>query len=371
MRPGVRFLGIGAGFVLFFALVFSIVSTGHEARADTTPLKISIGYISEAIPEPDPLSLVEIVPKDKGIAGLRLAIEDDNTTGKFLKQTYELTEKVVPQGGDLHPRPQTQRARWTDLNGTWQFAYDDDDRGRDVGWQERAEAFDRQIVVPFPPESEMSGIGDTGFHPVVWYRREFSAQRRAGERLLLHFGAVDYRADVWVNGQLVASHEGGHSSFSADIAAVLAESGAQVVVVRAEDQPGDVAQPRGKQDWYEEPHAIWYSRTTGIWQTVWLEPVPELYIAELQLTPDLATGSVRVEAVLNRQARGSLEIDLSIVVEVARPYASAIVEVHILQHIDGVGLGELVGKMEAGAIVVEHFEQGRIGLITGTATDYQ
>jgi beta-galactosidase/beta-glucuronidase len=217
-----------------------------------------------------------------------------------------------PQGGDLHPRPQTQRARWTDLNGTWQFAYDDDDRGRDVGWQERAEAFDRQIVVPFPPESEMSGIGDTGFHPVVWYRREFSAQRRAGERLLLHFGAVDYRADVWVNGQLVASHEGGHSSFSADITAVLAESGAQVVVVRAEDQPGDVAQPRGKQDWYEEPHAIWYSRTTGIWQTVWLEPVPELYIAELQLTPDLATGSVRVEAVLNRQARGSLEIDLSI-----------------------------------------------------------
>ena len=217
-----------------------------------------------------------------------------------------------PQGGDLHPRPQTQRARWTDLNGTWQFAYDDDDRGRDAGWQERAEAFDRQIVVPFPPESEMSGIGDTGFHPVVWYRREFSAQRRAGERLLLHFGAVDYRADVWVNGQLVASHEGGHSSFSADITAVLGESGAQVVVVRAEDQPGDVAQPRGKQDWYEEPHAIWYSRTTGIWQTVWLEPVPELYIAELQLTPDLATGSVRVEAVLNRQARGSLEIDLSI-----------------------------------------------------------
>ena len=101
MRPGVRFLGIGAGFVLFFALVFSIVSTGHQARADTTPLKISIGYISEAIPEPDPLSLVEIVPKDKGITGLRLAIEDDNTTGKFLKQTYELIEKVVPQGGDL------------------------------------------------------------------------------------------------------------------------------------------------------------------------------------------------------------------------------------------------------------------------------
>ena len=103
MRPGVRFLGIGAGFVLFFALVFSIVSTGHEARADTTPLKISIGYISEAIPEPDPLSLVEIVPKDKGIAGLRLAIEDDNTTGKFLKPGDRIEASINQIGALITP----------------------------------------------------------------------------------------------------------------------------------------------------------------------------------------------------------------------------------------------------------------------------
>jgi ABC transporter substrate binding protein (PQQ-dependent alcohol dehydrogenase system) len=93
--------GFGAGFILFFALAFSIVSTGSSVRAETTPLKIPLGYISEAIPEPDPLSLVEVVPKDKGIAGVHLGIEDNNTTGKFLKQTYELTEKVVPEGGDL------------------------------------------------------------------------------------------------------------------------------------------------------------------------------------------------------------------------------------------------------------------------------
>jgi len=101
MKPSAPIRGIGAGLVLFLALVISLVSTG-PARADTTPLKISIGYISEAIPEPDPLSLTEIVPKDKGIAGVHLGLEDNNTTGKFLKQTYEVTEKVIPAGGDLH-----------------------------------------------------------------------------------------------------------------------------------------------------------------------------------------------------------------------------------------------------------------------------
>jgi ABC transporter substrate binding protein (PQQ-dependent alcohol dehydrogenase system) len=100
MTAGASIRGFGAGLSFLFVLIFSIGSV--DARADTTPLKISIGYLSEAIPEPDPLSLVEIVPKDKGIAGVKLGIEDNNTTGKFLKQSYELTEKVVPQGGDLH-----------------------------------------------------------------------------------------------------------------------------------------------------------------------------------------------------------------------------------------------------------------------------
>jgi beta-galactosidase/beta-glucuronidase len=212
----------------------------------------------------------------------------------------------------LHPRPQTRRARWVDLNGAWQFAHDDADRGRDDGWPTSPDPFDRQIIVPFPPESELSGIGDTGFHPVVWYRRGFSASRQPGERLLLHFGAVDYRADVWVNGQHVASHEGGNSPFSADITTALRPGGDQIVVVRAEDQPEDVSQPRGKQDWQEKPHAIWYSRTTGIWQPVWLEPVPDSHITEFQLTPDLATGSVRIEAVLSRRFRGNLELSLSL-----------------------------------------------------------
>jgi len=211
----------------------------------------------------------------------------------------------------LHPRPRVTRPHWTDLNGTWQFAYDDTNVGIREHWQADAVHFDRQIVVPFPPESEMSGIGDTAFHPVLWYRRTFAASANPGERLLLHFGAVDYRASIWVNGALVAEHEGGHTPFSADITANLVAGGEQVVVVRAEDQPRDITQPRGKQDWEEKPHAIWYNRTSGIWQTVWLEPVPETYIAELQLTPDLTDGTVKVEAALNQGFGGFLHVRLT------------------------------------------------------------
>jgi beta-galactosidase/beta-glucuronidase len=209
----------------------------------------------------------------------------------------------------LHPRPRVQRARWIDLNGQWQFAYDDADVGIGERWQDDAKRFDRSIAVPFPPESEMSGIGDTSFHPVLWYRRTFPADCKSG-RLLLHFGAVDYRAKVWVNGDLVASHEGGHTPFSADITASLKSGGEQVIVVRAEDQPLDITQPRGKQDWLPAPHAIWYDRTSGIWQAVWLEPVAETFIEDFQLAPDIVTGSVKVEATLNRAYVGALDISL-------------------------------------------------------------
>src|SRR5918998_104412 len=166
---------------------------------------------------------------------------------------------------DLHPRPQLARDRWF----------------------ERADPFDRTVIVPFPPESSASGIGDPGYHPVVWYRRTVQvtpADRRG--QLMLHFGAVDYRADVWVNGRLVARHDGGHTPFSADITPVLRPDGEEnVVVVRAEDQPTDLGQPRGKQYWEERPRRIWYHRTTGIWQPVWLEPVPATHLAELRWTP--------------------------------------------------------------------------------------
>ena len=210
----------------------------------------------------------------------------------------------------LHPRPRLTRERWTDLCGTWQFAHDDADIGRDARWFADAAPFTRQIQVPFPPESELSGINDKGYHPVVWYRRSFAATATDGERLLLHFGAVDYKAEVWVNGALVATHEGGHTPFVADITGELDPGGEQVVVVRAEDRPLDGTMPRGKQDWEPTPHVIWYDRTTGIWQPVWLEPVPATYLTTLHFTPDLSTATVTVEARLNRSHRGWLALSL-------------------------------------------------------------
>lgn len=184
-----------------------------------------------------------------------------------------------------YPRPQLRRDAWTDLCGTWAFAHDDADAGLDAGWW-RDGAFDREIVVPFPPESALSGIHDTGFHPRVWYARSFACEAPAGARVLLHFGAVDYRATVWVNGRLVARNEGGHVPFTADITEALVP-GEQRVVVRAEDDPADLTQPRGKQYWEAEPGIIYYHRTTGIWQPVWLERVPRVHVAELRWTPDI------------------------------------------------------------------------------------
>lgn len=183
-----------------------------------------------------------------------------------------------------HPRPQLQRDAWRSLDGTWEFAYDDEQR-----WTEPAAVqFDRSIRVPYPPESEASGIAEMGFHPVCWYRRvvTLSSEERE-QRLLIHFGAIDYAARIWVNGQLVAEHEGGHTPICADVTDARGDAEVIEIVVRALDDPHDLGQPRGKQDWLEQAHEIWYPRTTGIWQTVWLEPIPFHSIRRVQWTPYL------------------------------------------------------------------------------------
>jgi beta-galactosidase/beta-glucuronidase len=208
---------------------------------------------------------------------------------------------VTTTSAPLHPRPQFARAQWTELDGTWQFAYDDGCVGLDERWWERGEVFDRRIEVPYPPESRLSGIQDPAFHPVVWYRRAFECPRPDDDdRVLLTFGAVDYRATVWVNGHRLADHEGGHSSFTVDVTPALAGAGEQVVVVRAEDWADDVRQPRGKQDWQADPHVIWYHRTTGIWQPVWWERVSRTHLTQMQVGADVVRGRVEVEAEVPR-----------------------------------------------------------------------
>lgn len=191
------------------------------------------------------------------------------------------------------------------LNGEWDFALDHDAiaRGpRDVLW-------DRTITVPFAPEAPASGVGDPGFYQACWYRREFALVRPTdGARILLHFGAVDHRATVWVNGAACGEHEGGYTPFAFDITDLLEEGLLQQVVVRAYDDPSDLAKPRGKQDWQLEPHSIWYPRTTGIWQTVWIERVPATWIRSLRWTPNLERWEIGLEASVAGQARERLRL---------------------------------------------------------------
>ncbi len=192
-----------------------------------------------------------------------------------------------------YPRPQLRRDNWISLNGVWDFAFDEHAAApnpRAVEWADK-------IMVPFSPETEASGLNASGYFNAVWYRRTFSRPNMAaGERLLLHFGAVDYCADVWVNGTKVCSHQGGYTPFRADITEVLRATEEQEVIVRAFDDPLDLAKPRGKQDWKPESHSIWYQRTTGIWQTVWMETVPATFVKVLNWTSNLKRWEIGLEA---------------------------------------------------------------------------
>jgi beta-galactosidase/beta-glucuronidase len=203
-----------------------------------------------------------------------------------------------------YPRPQLVRENWKSLDGTWSYTFAGERDPASVVWQ-------GEIQVPYPPESPLSGVHDPGFHDQIWYRRTFTVPESwRGQRVLLHFGAVDYSASVWVNGRLAATHEGGHTPFSADITDAL-QAGEQEVIVRAADKPLGMDKPRGKQDWRPEPHGIWYPRTTGIWQPVWLEPVPNAHIAKARFTPELSEFALRTEVELAGDTEGlTLEISL-------------------------------------------------------------
>ncbi len=242
------------------------------------------------------------------------------TTEQTDAEQRTLRDASAAGGEVVHPRPQLTRRHWVELGGDWLFAVDDDDRGRRDGWHTDTSAFDRTITVPFPPEAVGSGIADTGFHPVVWYQRvvtrdDLSAAGHGdqGDRVLLHFGAVDYVADVWLAGQHVGRHEGGSTPFHFDVTPLLgADETSWSLVVRAEDDPHDVSQPRGKQDWQFEPHGIWYQRTTGIWQPVWLEAVPTLFVTDVAWTPDASASSVLLSLELDHRPTGGATVFVAI-----------------------------------------------------------
>jgi beta-galactosidase/beta-glucuronidase len=223
----------------------------------------------------------------------------------------------LSQQDGTYPRPILQRERWHSLDGVWEFGYDDTDEGEGAEWfaEGVTGAFDREITVPYPPESPASGIGETAPHPVVWYRRRIPHDVLAagdGRRTLVHFGAVDHRAKVWLDGRLVAEHVGGQTPFTADVTHALRPGADEhLLVVRAEDQPADLAQPRGKQDWQDRPHEVWYERTTGIWQTVWVETVPAQHVTDLAWIPDPARG-VEAEVTLARVPDAPLRVEIEL-----------------------------------------------------------
>lgn len=197
---------------------------------------------------------------------------------------------LVPRGE--HPRPGFFRPEWRSLNGWWQFEVDRGDSGLERGLLARE--LGQRILVPFPPESAASGICDTDYMEAVWYRRTFMLpQGWSDRRVLLHFGAVDHDATVWVNGAEAVRHRGGFSSFTADITALLRRSGAEVLVVRARD-PRDGPQARGKQSTSYQNSGCTYTRVTGIWQSVWLESVPHVHLRRSTVTPNLSESSFSV-----------------------------------------------------------------------------
>lgn len=196
-----------------------------------------------------------------------------------------------------HPDPQFQRKDWLNLNGEWDFEFDFGNSGLRAGVLEKDE-WSRKINVPFCPESKLSGIEYTDFIAAVWYRRSVTVTEAQLEgRVLIHFGAVDYETYLYVNGEEAGYHKGGYTSFTFDITEFLT-AGENVIAVNARDDVRDPLVPRGKQSELYNSHGCDYTRTTGIWQTVWLEFVPKAYVKSFKLFPDTVNATLGVSAVV-------------------------------------------------------------------------
>ncbi|HEX8891384.1 MAG TPA: glycoside hydrolase family 2 TIM barrel-domain containing protein [Pyrinomonadaceae bacterium] len=210
----------------------------------------------------------------------------------------EDSQIIIPR--PEYPRPQFVRREWLNLNGEWEFAFDDANKGREMGWHFGL-PLDKRIIVPFPYQSELSGINDKSVHENVWYARDFEVPADwRGQNVLLHFGAVDYRAIVWINGKEVGHNQGGHVPFQFNISPYLT-IGKNRLTIRVEDRQNP-RQPRGKQSTTGRPHDIDYYCTTGIWQTVWLEPVPPIRIEGIRIDTNAREGLIEIGVLLHAPA---------------------------------------------------------------------
>ena len=196
-----------------------------------------------------------------------------------------------------HPQPQFERENWQNLNGQWQFETDNSLSGRARGLIE-AKSLNNEITLPFCPESALSGIGNTDFINAVWYKRTVNISPAQAEgRIFLHIGACDYKTEVWINARSAGTHKGGFASFCFDITALILP-GENIITICAEDDVRSPLQPRGKQSETYASCNCDYTRTTGVWQTVWLEFTPQEYIKDFKITPCAAAGSASFSVML-------------------------------------------------------------------------
>ncbi|HEX4166267.1 MAG TPA: glycoside hydrolase family 2 TIM barrel-domain containing protein [Bryobacteraceae bacterium] len=229
--------------------------------------------------------------------------------GAVLFAAVAMTAAPVPR--PEFPNPIFERADWLSLNGAWSFAFDDSDAGLAAKWYSHPLAHQRRITVPYCFESKLSGIAETSFHPVAWYQRSLQIPSGwHGKNVLLHFGAVYYQASVWLNGQLLGAHEGGNVPFSFDITSAL-HSGANVLTVRTYNPPTDKSIARGKQYWKPKSASIFYTRTSGIWQPVWLESVGANHLASVHITAG-QDGIVHVEGFLAHHPAEPLTFEMTV-----------------------------------------------------------
>jgi hypothetical protein len=303
---------------------------GNQLRAylvNVAPLKLT-NPEAQVLIDDNGTPIAALVPHGKGLV---FAIGDPWIYNEYINRAdnremaenlfRSLIDSTIPRSE--HPQPQFMRSQWSTLNGPWEFAFDDWNEGLAEHWNAGLKTFPRRITIPYCFESKLSGIVDTGFHPLAWYRRQFeipSAWR--GRRVLLHFGAVDYRAWVWLNGQLLGAHEGGNVPFSFDVTSAL-RPGQNIVVVRAEDPPEDRAIPRGKQYWKLQSESIFYTRTSGIWQPVWLEATGAAHFENIHVIAG-QDGAARFDGELAPSSVDPLEVRISLIdggVEAASAHA--------------------------------------------------
>ena len=222
-----------------------------------------------------------------------------------------------------HPKPQFERENWLNLNGKWQFEIDNGRSGEARGLANADAVLKDEILVPFCPESELSGIGNKDFMYGVWYKRTVNlTEEQCAGRIVLHFGAVDYKAKVFVNGKKVGEHKGGYISFCFDITDFVT-IGENVITLFAEDDTRDFSIPSGKQSNHYDSHGCYYTRTTGIWQTVWLEFTPKSYIKSVKFYPDYKKGEVTVFADLIGEGNFTANVSYEgkAMAEFCEPYA--------------------------------------------------